>query len=138
MEGWRSGLAVFTLAWSASSSMIRIGQAASSPGRAPRSHRLSALSRAPFFLTTASTRWFWLASRASTLSVGRKSASFVRRFHISMWGCLELCVQSFLCLLAKRVVDTGKDDEEPVAGIGGLCDHRGEVGGLAALDVAEN
>lgn len=50
----------------------------------------------------------------------------------------ELLVQTVLRLLPKSVMDSRQDDEHPVAGIRGLGDYSGEVGGLSTLDVTEN
>ena len=50
----------------------------------------------------------------------------------------ELHVDATLGLGAQDLDRAGHDDDEPVAGVDRLGDHAGEVGGLAALDVADD
>ena len=129
--GLRSALAVFGVAWSASSSMMSIGHESRISGLAPPSHLLSARSRAPFFLTIARTRWLLAGLRHVDVRV-RPEVVLVREPEPQIRMAFpELRVESVLGLLPKCVVDASEHEEEPIAGVGGLRYDRGEVRRLA-------
>ena len=57
--------------------------------------------------------------------------AFRGTFRSVLSNAYEALVDSALGLVAKVVVNAGNDDDHPVAGIRGLADEPGVVGGLA-------
>ena len=131
---------VLTLAWSASSSITNVGQAARISGGAASSHFRSRRSTRLFFLTTARRGCPVVSSEAAVVTFPRRKSpsSEVNEIHTAGIGSTSSWLRRRCVLAPQDVGHPGQDDHQPEPGVGRLGDDSGEVGRLAALNEAED